>query len=44
MLQELELTEDERAAAEGDAAAIGKLLDNLAGTPAPDGGGPLGVE
>ncbi len=44
MLQELELTEDERATAEGDAVAVGKLLDNLAGTPTPDGRGSLGVE
>lgn len=39
MLQELELTEDEQMAAEGDAAAVGKLLDRLAGKPTPDGPG-----
>jgi integrase len=38
MLQELELTEDERTAIDGDAAAVGKLLDKLAGKPTPDMG------
>lgn len=38
MLQELELTEDERAAAEGDAAAVERLLNRLAKKPTPDKG------
>lgn len=44
MLQELDLTEDERAAAEGDAAAVGKLIERLAGKPTPDESGFYSVE
>jgi len=36
MLQELDLTEDERAAVSGDAEAAGRLVSRLAGRPTPD--------
>jgi len=36
MLQQLDLTEDERAAVTGDVEAVGKLLSRLAGQPTPE--------
>jgi len=40
MLQQLDLTEDERAAATGDAEAVGRLLTRLADQPTPDRAAP----
>ena len=38
MLQEIPLTDDERAAVDGDSEALQRLLTRLAGTPTPSGG------
>jgi len=37
MLVQIPLTDDERAAAEGDRAAVDRLIDRLADTPTPAG-------
>jgi hypothetical protein len=37
MLQEIPLTDDERAAVEDGAAAFGRLLDGVADVPTPEG-------